>query len=482
MKNSILLLSAFAIFTGFLLGSQSSYAQEAEHKKHQYSILEKDENEKRNPIPFLPIFSEDGTVYGITDSIGNITLEEGLTFFIRSFFYQDREFIVEPNAEKVILLERAEMALEEIEIRSFQNPVDHLKHLNKSFQSAFDKEAFLSNFRGYYAVQQREKYVDFFEASGISLHSESQKWKPYNFVQAWGGGSAYQFLVPLELRRSHHWDWTIGDTIPARNTSPSTDRPDQYSIKPFYARELVYAFEYSWPLSSSNLKFYDFQYDLENGKEIILFKSKDEERVKANSDLFLIGEGKIVLGESGESIESITINFSKYNYVAFPKNRNGRERQMGGSLLVNFENYRDKVFVREIGLKSKLFGPVNIGNPRPFQKGSEVTIIEKILFEDFQFVQSKKDLASLEKGFGFVGLETMAAYDPEYWSSNALVSPDLFNLIRRDLGSKIGLNDQFQANSGKRLIPVEKDLAYYKDYLSKLIPQLELISQRLSGN
>ncbi|WP_439473550.1 hypothetical protein [Algoriphagus formosus] len=234
MKNSILLLSAFAIFTALLFGSQSSYAQEAEHKKHQYSILEKDENEKRNPIPFLPIFSEDGTVYGITDSIGNITLQEGITFFIRSFFYQDREFIVEPNAKKVILLERSEIALEEIEIRTFQNPVDHLKHLNKSFGSAFDKEAFLSNFRGYYAVKQREKYVDFFEASGISLHSKSQKWKPYNFVQAgWAGSSAYQFLVPLELRRSHHWDWTIGDTIPARNTSPSTDRPDQYSIKPF---------------------------------------------------------------------------------------------------------------------------------------------------------------------------------------------------------------------------------------------------------
>lgn len=483
MKKSILFLHAFLTYTGLLLGSQFSYAQEAEQNKHQYSILEKDENEKRNPIPFLPIFSEDGAVYGITDSIGNITLEEGITFFIRSFFYQDREFIVEPNTEKVILLERAEIAMEEIEIRSFQNPVDHLKHLNKSFEPNFDKEAFLSTFRGYYAVQQHEKYVDFFEASGISLHSESQKWKPFNFVQAgWVGSSAFHFLVPLELRRSHHWDWTTGDTIPPRITQPSTERSDQYFIKPFYARELVHAFEYSWPLSSTNLKFYDFQYDLENGKEIILFKSKDEERVKANSDLFLIGEGKIILNESGESIESITINFSKYNYIAFPKNRNGRERQMGGSLSVIFEDFSNKVFVREIGLNSKLFGPVNIGNPRPYQKGSEVTIIEKILFEDFQFVQSKKDLASLEKGFGFVGLETMVAYDPEYWSSNALVNPDLFNQIRRDLGSKISLNDQFQANSGKRLIPIEKDLAPYQNYISSLIPQLKSISQELSGN
>ena len=286
--------------------------------------------------------------------------------------------------------------------------------------------------------------------------------------------------MPLELRRSHHWDWTTGDTIPARNTLASTERSDQYFIKPFYARELMHAFEYSWPLSSSNLKFYDFQYDLENGKEIILFKSKDEERVKANSDLFLIGEGKIILGESGENIESITINFSKYNYVAFPKNRKGRERQMGGSLSVIFENSSDKVFVSEVELKAKLFGPINIGNPRPYRKGSEVTIMEKILFEDFQFIQSKKDLASLEKGFGFVGLETMVVYDPEYWNSHALVSPDLFNQIRRDLGSKISLNDQFEANSGKRLIPEEKDLAYYKDYISKLIPQLESIAREIS--
>ncbi|SDD75110.1 hypothetical protein SAMN04488104_10544 [Algoriphagus faecimaris] len=480
MKKSTLILSVFATFAAILLGSQYSYGQEAEQKKQQYSILEKGEKEERSPVPFLPIFTEDGTVYGITDSIGNITLEEGITFFIRSLFYQDKAFRVEPNAEKVILLERAEIALEEIEIRSFQNPIDQLIHLNKSFEPAFEKEAFLSNFRGYYAVQQQEKYVDFFEASGISLHSKSQKWKPYNFVQAWGGGSAHQFLVPLELRRSHHWDWTTGDTIPARNTLASTERSDQYFIKPFYARELMHAFEYSWPLSSSNLKFYDFQYDLENGKEIILFKSKDEERVKANSDLFLIGEGKIILGESGENIENITINFSKYNYVAFPKNRNGRERQMGGSLSVIFENSSDKVFVSEVELKAKLFGPINIGNPRPYRKGSEVTIMEKILFEDFQFIQSKKDLASLEKGFGFVGLETMVVYDPEYWNSHALVSPDLFNQIRRDLGSKISLNDQFEANSGKRLIPEEKDLAYYKDYISKLIPQLESIAREIS--
>lgn len=479
MKKSTLLLSVFATFAAILLGSQYSFGQEAEQKKQQYSILEKGEKEERSPVPFLPIFSEDGTVYGITDSIGNITLEEGVTFFIRSFFYQDREFIVEPNAEKVILLERVEIALEEIEIRSFQNPVDQLKYLNKSFESAFEKNAFLSNFKGYYAVQQQEKYVDFFEASGISLHSKSQKWKPYNFVQAWGGGSAYQFLVPLELRRSHHWDWMTGDTIPARNTLASTERSDQYFIKPFYARELMHAFEYSWPLSSSNLKFYDFQYDLENGKEIILFKSKDEERVKANSDLFLIGEGKIVLDESGENIESITINFSKYNYVAFPKNRNGRERQIGGSLSVIFENSSDKAFVSKVELKAKLFGPINIGNPRPYQKGSEVTIIEKILFEDFQFVQSKQNLASLEKGFGFVGLESMVAYDPNYWSSNALVSSDLFNQIRKDLGSKISLNEQFEANSGKRLIPEEKDLAYYKDYISSVLSQLRSISTGL---
>ncbi|WP_289031565.1 hypothetical protein [uncultured Algoriphagus sp.] len=479
MKKSTLLLSVFATFAAILLGSQYSFGQEAEQKKQQYSILEKGEKEERSPVPFLPIFSEDGTVYGITDSIGNITLEEGVTFFIRSFFYQDREFIVEPNAEKVILLERVEIALEEIEIRSFQNPVDQLKYLNKSFESAFEKNAFLSNFKGYYAVQQQEKYVDFFEASGISLQSKSQKWKPYNFVQAWGGGSAYQFLVPLELRRSHHWDWMTGDTIPARNTLASTERSDQYFIKPFYARELMHAFEYSWPLSSSNLKFYDFQYDLENGKEIILFTSKVEERTKANSDLFLIGEGKIVLDELGENIESITINFSKYNYVAFPKNRNGRERQIGGSLSVIFENSSDKAFVSKVELKAKLFGPLNIGNPRPYQKGSEVTIIEKILFEDFQFVQSKQNLASLEKGFGFVGLESMVAYDPNYWSSHALVSSDLFNQIKRDLGSKISLNEQFQSNSGKRLIPEENDLAYFKDYISSVLSQLRSISRGL---
>ena len=160
----------------------------------------------------------------------------------------------------------------------------------------------------------------------------------------------------------------------------------------------------------------------------------------------------------------------------------GEKDKWAGAYQSFFENSSEKVFVSEVELKSKLFGPVNIGNPRPYKKGSEVTIIEKILFEDFQFVQSKKDLASLEKGFGFVGLETMVAYNPEYWSSNALVNPDLFDQIRRDLGSKISLNDQFQANSGKRLIPVEKDLAYYKDYLLKLIPQVKSISRELSGN
>ena len=57
MKKSILFLHAFITFTGLVLGSQSSYAQEAEQKKHQYSILEKDENEKKKPDPvFTHIF------------------------------------------------------------------------------------------------------------------------------------------------------------------------------------------------------------------------------------------------------------------------------------------------------------------------------------------------------------------------------------------------------------------------------------------
>lgn len=482
MNKLKLVIQVAAIFTVAFFNSIYSFSQEVSETKREFSFKERNKKGKPSSIPFLPIFSENGTVYGITDSIGHISLEEETSYFIKSYFFKDSSFVLNSKSKSTIYLEREEIALEEIEIKSFRNPEDHLKYLNKNITPALEKEAYLSNFSGYFAVKQREKYIDFIQATGLSLTSKSQKWKPYDFVQAgWAGGDSYQFFVPLELRRSHHWDWSIGDTIASGQTSQAMDRSDQYLIKPFYSRELLKAFEYSWPLSTTNLKYYEFRYSLENGKEIIVFSTKDGERTSPNSNLFLIGEGRIVLDETGEGVESISINFSKYNYIAFPKDRRGRERQMGGSLSAIFEKSNDKIFVREVQLESKLFGPVNIGNPRPYRKGSEVTIIEKVNFENFQFVKSKEDLESLEQGMEYIGFESMVPYNQEYWSSNTLLDPDLYNKIKKDLGSKIPLSVQFKVNSGKRLIPEEKGLAAYKDYVSKVIPQLNSISKGLSN-
>jgi hypothetical protein len=452
-----------------LVTFQLTKAQEVEEKAVLVTIMVKEDAKTSFPIPFLPIFSLDGNVHSITDSLGNSFLTKGESYRIQSNFYQDSTFQITADSKQQILLSLQDIYLEAVEFKSFRTANDHILFLSKSFSKSYEKKAYLAEFSGYSAVMQNGRYLDFYQADGLSLISASSKWKPYEFVQAgWAGGKSYHYIAPLEIRRSYHWATVGGDTIPS-TVSENQNNPDAaYKLSPFYFREIYSALENSWPLNPDLIKYYEFKYGEIDGREVIFFSTKEKERSNPKTNLFLIGEGVIELTNGGQVVSSITFDFSRYYYISFPNTREPRKRELAGSLAVKFELAGEQTFPHQFDLKAKFFGPRNLFKPRPFKQGEESTILERGRLGNFQFVKSKSDLENLEKGMSFAGLGSPVKFDLSYWSNQSLIESELFDIIAKDVGNKIPLERQFRANSEKGMYPSSE---YSFAYLRKLYPQ-----------
>lgn len=401
-------------------------------------------------IPFLPVYNQAGEVEALADSVGVVSLPIGESFQLKSLFYRDTVFQVVKNRLTKIILEYEDVALPTFEVKFFKDPRDHVKQLSRRMSAEYISSPHLGAFSGYFLVSQKGEILDFFEADGLSLLSGNKKWKPWDFANTNASGDSYNHLVPMEIRRSFHWNIN-GDTIPSKLNN-QTNRDKQYLILPFYSREIYRALEVSGPLDEKSIRYYDFKYGLEGNNDVIYFNVKDQFKSGDKLPLFLLGEGVLYLTSSGEMVDKLRFNFSSYKYLNLGLKNSARNREISGVLSVSYEKENAKILPSEIGLEAKFFGESNLFRPRPFELGNEASISEKIYLKNYKPV-NEENLENLRIGMSRIGLESMVPYNPKYWHGGSSVSSKIYAKVNSDLGKKISLEKQFLSNSGKRLHP-----------------------------
>ncbi|SFT72563.1 hypothetical protein SAMN04489724_1846 [Algoriphagus locisalis] len=423
------------------------FAQVEERGSAQFFFKD---GKSRISLPFLPVYNQAGEVEALADSVGVVSLPIGESFQIRSLFYRDTVFQVVENRLTKIILEYEDVALQTFEIKFFKDSRDHVEQLSKRMSAEYISSPHLGAFSGYFLVRQKGKILDFFEADGLSLLSGNKKWKPWDFANTNSSGDSYNHLVPMEIRRSFHWN-IQGDTIAVELFNQST-RDKEYGMLPFYSREIYRALEVSGPLDEKSIKYYDFKYGVEDNTDVIYFNVKDQFKLEAKLPLFLVGEGVLYLTSSGEMVDKLIFNFSSYKYLNLQLNRSARNREISGVLSVSFDKQNTTILPTEIGLEAKFFGERNLFPPRPFELGNEASISEKMHLKNYKPV-NEEDLENLREAMLRIGLESMVPYNPNYWRGSTNVSDKLYAKVNSDLGKKIPLEKQFLANSGKRLHP-----------------------------
>ncbi|MFN3800103.1 hypothetical protein [Belliella pelovolcani] len=401
-------------------------------------------------IPFMPVLNQAGEVEALADSVGVVSLPIGESFYLKSLFYKDTVFQVVENKLTKIVLEYEEVALQAFEIKFYKDPRVHVKHLAKQISSKYISSPHLGVFSGYFLVIQKGKVLDFYETDGLSLLSGNKKWKAWDFANHNSSGNTYNHLVPMEIRRSFHWN-LAGDTIVSR-FSNQTNIEKTYQILPFYAREIYRALEVSGPLDEKSIKYYNYKYGIDNDVDVIYFNVKDQIKADDSLPLFLIGEGVLYLNGSGEMVDSLTYNFSSYRYLNLELKRAARNREISGVLSVTYDMQNNTILPTEIGLEAKFFGQRNLFSPRPFELGNEASISEKMYLKNYKPV-NQDDLPNIRRAMSRIGLESMVPYNPKYWQGSNSVSDKVYTKVKSDLGQKVPLEKQFTANSGKRLHP-----------------------------
>lgn len=418
-----------------------------------------DDNRNKFPGVSVPLYHlNDGYLIGITDSTGTATINLDSTYLdvnIRSYFYKDTTFRVNRGETVTIYIKPVEILLREIVIKSLRiNPL--IKRATKRFKREYIAGPNLLSANGYYTIESRGKYLEFYQMDGIALHSGYLDWKPFRFSPTPANGKSYFCIVPLELRRTYHWG-VNGDTVAPKLNSP--DYLLRYLLKPFSFREVYRALEVSGPCSYKNRKFYDFS--LEEGNEpndyfLIHFRTKDKYRSKRINDLLLIGEGILWISRQDQKIKRIEYDFSQYHNVDLPANRKGRIREIYGTIIVSYVNYPDGLFIDVVDFSCRWWGNHHIYRPRPMPFENRIHITEHI---DIRKIKKCPDVQLLQreniaKMFDYIGDNSLAKYDPSFWDKQTNIStpPDLKQIFN-DLSLKIKINNQFIKNSGKRFYP-----------------------------
>jgi hypothetical protein len=430
-------------------------------------------------MSFMPVLNQAGEVEALADSVGMVSLPIGESFYLKSLFYKDTVFQVVENKLTKIVLEYEDVALQAFEIKFYKDPRDHVKQLAKQISSEYISSPHLGIFSGYFLVSQKGKVLDFYEADGLSLISGNKKWKPWDFANHNSSGDTYNHLVPLEIRRSFHWN-LAGDTI-ASKAYFQNNIDKTYQISPFFAKELYRALEVSGPLDEKSMRYYDYKYGVEKNADVIYFNVKDQFKADDSLSLFLIGEGVLYLNSSGEMVDRLTYNFYSYRYLNLELKRAARNREISGVLSVTYDKQNNTILPTEIGLEAKFFGQRNLFSPRPFELGNEASISEKLYLKNYKRV-NQDDLPNMRRAMSRIGLESMVPYNPKYWQGRNSVSDKVYIKVKSDLGQKVPLEKQFLANSGKRLHPWPSDINTSKNKNEPNIEALRAKEIKLTEN
>lgn len=414
----------------------------------------------------IPLFNADFEPVFVTDSTGIAEFTVGDTVYVRSLFYADTMFVVQSNMQPVISLNVSPLTLAEV-IIAFK-PVDKQMDLTmRLFEKHYVKSPFIAHSNAYYYFRGQGQFLEFNEMAGLTLFSGYKKWKPWSFAPD-GEPHAYIQTVPIENRRSLHWDYK-GDTIPSIDREKMYDRNGpRWNVRPYMYRPLYRALEESGPMWKKNKKFYDFEYNYDEETEqflVVNFRTKNRYREKETGKLFLIGEGKLYISKDSDHIEKIEYDYSKYMDINFEQNRQGRKKDIAGTIAVTYVNGQI-IFPESIEFSCYYLGR-NWYPPRPDPVDQNLNSYEKILFSNHTQDLIDSNENDTYKTFSFIDTESYAEYDPTFWKQDNFVEKPLYDKIHRDLSFKIDLTEQYEMNAGNRFAKWNND----NDYLLSLFPK-----------
>ncbi len=399
-----------------------------------------------NPAAFYTVLNEAGKPISVTDINGRVTLKTGISVTVRSYFSRDTSFMVPDQPEFSVSLRPEVIDLEEVEVTSYT--VEKLMTLaGRDFSSRYPSSPLLYHINAHSYIKDRKNFLEFYQMDGLALLSGNRNWSKWSFAPG-GEPDAYFYLLPLEQRMSDRLDYN-GEPIPyaSFNDSGAT----RWVVMPFMSRPVFRALEICGPMFMKNQKYYEFAYNYHEETDeyyLVQFKTKERFRREDNKNIFLIGEGSLLIDKTNLKITEVNFEFSQYHDVNFEINREGRRKDVAGEIRVRYSG-------GEVSTPSELeFTCYYVGDnwysPREDPVGHGIERYEKIRFGHHTDNPLKEDMQQVVRSFAFVGMNSQAVYGSDFWRKDQYVLPTLNREISKSLSNKISLEKQFRNNSGKR--------------------------------
>ena len=443
MKIVIYSVVFVAIFSGRLQAQADLVTASADSSVMLLLLKDGQEN---HPAAFYTVLNDAGYPISVTNLEGKVTLKSGEFMTIRSYFSMDTSFLVPDQREFSVTLRPEIIDLQEVEVNSYS--VEKLmKIAARNFSLAYPSTPFLYHVNAYSYIKDRENFLEFYQMDGLALLSGNRNWSKWSFAPG-GKPDAYFYLLPLEQRRSDRLDYN-GEPIPY--VSFNKKGTIRWVVMPFMSRPIYRSMEICGPMFVKNLKYYEFTYNYDEETDeqyFVQFKTKEKYRREDTRNIFLIGEGMLLIDKTNLKITEVNFEFSQYHDVNFEINREGRRKDVAGEIRMRYA--RGEVCTpSELEFTCYYLGE-NWHSPREDPVGHGIERYEKIIFGHRTDNPLKEDMQRVLRSFAFVGMNSQAAYGSDFWQKDQHLPPYLNREISKSLSNNISLVKQFRNNSGKR--------------------------------
>lgn len=443
MKMVIYSMVLMVMFSGRIMAQVDPMRVSADSSIMRLSIKD---GKVSQPAAFYTVLNEAGKPISVTDINGSVTLKTGIPVTVRSYFSRDTSFIVPDQPEFSVSLSPNVIDLEEVEVTSYT--VEKLMTLaGRDFSSRYPTSPLLYHINAHSYIKDRKRFLEFYQMDGLALLSGNRNWSKWSFAPG-GKPEAYFYLLPLEQRMSDRFGYD-GEPIPY--VSYDETGGIRWVVMPFMSRPVYRGLEICGPMFLKNHKYYEFaySYDEETDEDYVVhFKTKERYRQEDAKNIFLIGEGNLVIDKTNLRITEVNFEFSQYHDVNFEIKREGRRKDVAGEIRVRFTG-TDVFYPSELEFTCYYLGE-NWYSPREDPVGHGIERYEKLRFGPHTKDPLKEDMEQVVRSFDFVGMNSQAGYDSDFWRKDGHVPSTLYSEISRSLSTNISLEKQFRNNSGKR--------------------------------
>lgn len=399
-----------------------------------------------NSAAFYTVLNEAGKPISVTDINGRVTLKTGISVTLRSYFSRDTSFMVPDQPEFSVSLRPKVIDLDEVEVTSYT--VEKLMTLaGRDFSSRYPSSPLLYHINAHSYIKDRNNFLEFYQMDGLALLSGNRNWSKWSFAPG-GKPDTYFYLLPLEQRMSDRLDYK-GESIPY--AAFYDNGSIRWVVMPFMSRPVYRGLEICGPMFLKNHKFYEFSYSYDEETEeyfVVHFKTRERYRREDTKNIFLIGEGMLLIGKTNLKITEVNFEFSQYHDVNFEINREGRRKDVAGEIRMRYAGGEFST-PSELEFTCYYLGE-NWYSPREDPVGHGIERYEKIRFGHHTDNPLKEDMPQVVRSFAFVGMNSQAVYGSDFWRKDQHVLPTLNREISKSLSNNISLEKQFRNNSGKR--------------------------------